>query len=174
MGIRIFLLSTILVTTFLVTLIEASSKGGHCRCRLSWPEKSVKYHENNCNYGYKPSGHLKEVSAYDDLTYIQCTCGCKITDWHKKQKRRKTRITRSKNLDSEYLIRVNWKKSLKITEKVWNKNHYNSKFSQFWNQNKNKNSSADWSVWNLRGKTIKTTNFDVQKLTFSSQFQLID
>ena len=25
-----------------------------------------------------------------------------------------------------------------------------------YNQNKNKNSSADWSVWNLRGKTIKT------------------
>ena len=109
MGIRIFLLSTILVTTFLVTSIEASSKGGHCKCRLSWPEKSVKYHENNCNYGYKPSGHLKEVSAYDDLTYIQCTCGCKITDWHKKQRRRKTRITRSGNLDSEYLIRMNWK-----------------------------------------------------------------
>ena len=25
-----------------------------------------------------------------------------------------------------------------------------------YNQNINKNSSADWSVWNLRGKTIKT------------------
>ena len=25
-----------------------------------------------------------------------------------------------------------------------------------YNQNINKNSSADWSVWNLRGKTTKT------------------
>ena len=132
MGIRIFLLSTILVITSLVTSIEASSKGGHCNCRLSWPEKSVKYHPNNCNYGYKPSGHLKEVTTYDDLRYIQCTCGCKITDWYKKElhqqwNRRKTRITRSRNLDLEYYTRMNWKKSLKITEKVWNKNRYNSK-----------------------------------------------
>ena len=28
-----------------------------------------------------------------------------------------------------------------------------------YNQNKNKNSSADWSVWNLRGKAIKTNDF---------------
>jgi len=27
-----------------------------------------------------------------------------------------------------------------------------------YNQNINKNSSADWSVWSLRGKTIKTKN----------------
>ena len=31
--------------------------------------------------------------------------------------------------------------------------------SQFRNQNINKNSSADWSVWKLRGKTIKTKEF---------------
>ena len=31
-------------------------------------------------------------------------------------------------------------------------------------QNKNKNSSADWSVWNLRGQTIKTKEMKFVKL----------
>ena len=45
--------------------------------------------------------------------------------------------------------------SFKIQKQLLNLKEFPSN-SQFKNQNINTNSRADWSVWNLRGKTIKT------------------
>ena len=99
MEMKIFALATILVATFLVPSTEAS-KRRHCKCLMQ------------CEYGYEPFGHLEEVSAYDDLQYIQCSCKCKIAEWYKKElkreMRRRTRITRSGAYnDLEYYTRMN-------------------------------------------------------------------
>ena len=99
MEMKIFALTTILVAIFLVPSTEAF-KGRHCKCLM------------HCKRGYEPSGYLEEVSVYDDLPYIQCTCECKITEWYKKElkreMRRQTRITRSGSYnDLEYYTRMN-------------------------------------------------------------------
>ena len=110
MEMKIFLLVTILVTTFLVPS-TGSTLGGHCKCRLSWTGSKLmlKYYENDCTYDHKPSYHLSELPSIDlGLTNIVCKCRCTKIKKEFALKRRHDRITKSgANYDLEYYTRIN-------------------------------------------------------------------
>ena len=92
MEMKILLLVSILVPTFLVASTEASKSKGHCKCQFSWTENRVNYYKNHCKHGYKPSHHLRELASIDFGVFgFQCKCGCISQEFAK----RNIRITKS-------------------------------------------------------------------------------